>query len=34
MILQLVWVKTMVIETKAVPLEQIQARLRIAEHHA
>jgi MFS transporter, SP family, arabinose:H+ symporter len=34
MILQLVWVKTMVIETKGVPLEQIQARLKIAEHHA
>jgi len=30
MVLQLVWVKTMVIETKGVPLEQIQARLRIA----
>ena len=30
MVLQLIWVKTMVIETKGVPLEQIQARLRIA----
>ena len=30
MVLQLVWVKTMVIETKGVPLEAIQARLRIA----
>jgi hypothetical protein len=27
MVLQLVWVKTMVIETKGVPLEQIQERL-------
>jgi SP family arabinose:H+ symporter-like MFS transporter len=30
MVLQLIWVKTMVIETKGVPLEQIQARLGIA----
>lgn len=30
MVLQLIWVKTMVIETKGVPLEQVQARLRIA----
>jgi sugar porter (SP) family MFS transporter len=30
MVLQLVWVKTMVVETKGVPLEQIQARLRVA----
>ena len=34
MVLQLVWVKTMVIETKGLPLEQIQARLKIAEHRA
>jgi MFS transporter, SP family, arabinose:H+ symporter len=34
MMLQLLWVKTMVIETKGVPLEQIQARLKIAGHHA
>jgi MFS transporter, SP family, arabinose:H+ symporter len=34
MMLQLVWVKTMVIETKGVPLEQIQARLGIAGHQA
>jgi sugar porter (SP) family MFS transporter len=27
MVLQLIWVKTMVVETKGVPLEQIQARL-------
>jgi hypothetical protein len=27
MVLQLIWVKTMVIETKGVPLEQIQKRL-------
>jgi MFS family permease len=27
MVLQLLWVKTMVIETKGVPLEQVQARL-------
>jgi len=30
MVLQLVWVKTMVSETKGVPLEQIQKRLGIA----
>jgi len=30
MILQLIWVKTMVIETKGVPLEQIQRRLGIS----
>jgi sugar porter (SP) family MFS transporter len=30
MILQLIWVKTMVIETKGVPLEQVQKRLGIA----
>jgi SP family arabinose:H+ symporter-like MFS transporter len=30
MVLQLVWVKTMVIETKGVPLEEIQKRLGIA----
>jgi SP family arabinose:H+ symporter-like MFS transporter len=30
MVLQLIWVKAMVIETKGVPLEQVQARLRIA----
>ncbi|HEV2470448.1 MAG TPA: sugar porter family MFS transporter [Candidatus Sulfotelmatobacter sp.] len=30
MVLQLLWVKTMVIETKGVPLEQIQKRLGIA----
>jgi sugar porter (SP) family MFS transporter len=30
MVLQLVWVKTMVIETKGVPLEQIQQRLGIS----
>lgn len=29
MVLQLIWVKTMVIETKGVPLEQIQKRLEI-----
>jgi hypothetical protein len=29
MVLQLIWVKTMVIETKGVPLEQIQNRLGI-----
>ena len=29
MVLQLVWVKTMVCETKGVPLEQIQKRLGI-----
>jgi hypothetical protein len=29
MVLQLFWVKTMVIETKGVPLEQIQERLGI-----
>jgi MFS family permease len=29
MVLQLVWVKTMVIETKGVPLEQVQSRLGI-----
>jgi hypothetical protein len=29
MVLQLVWVKTMVIETKGVPLEQVQKRLGI-----
>ena len=34
MTVQLVWVRTMVIETKGVPLEQIQVRLKIAEHHA
>jgi hypothetical protein len=27
MVLQLIWVKTMVIETKGVPLEQIQKHL-------
>ena len=27
MVLQLVWVKTMVMETKGVPLEEIQKRL-------
>jgi SP family arabinose:H+ symporter-like MFS transporter len=27
MVLQLVWVKTMVIETKGVPLEHVQERL-------
>ena len=27
MVLQLVWVKTMVVETKGVPLEEIQKRL-------
>jgi sugar porter (SP) family MFS transporter len=31
MVLQLIWVKTMVIETKGVSLEQIQAKLQIAE---
>jgi hypothetical protein len=30
MVLQLIWVKTMVIETKGVSLEQIQVRLQIA----
>ena len=30
MVLQLIWVKTMVIETKGVPLEQIQKRLGLA----
>jgi sugar porter (SP) family MFS transporter len=30
MVLQLIWVKTMVIETRGVPLEQIQKRLSIA----
>jgi MFS family permease len=30
MVLQLIWVKTMVVETKGVSLEQIQARLQIA----
>jgi hypothetical protein len=30
MVLQLIWVKTFVIETKGVSLEQIQARLQIA----
>ena len=30
MVLQLVWVRTMVIETKGVPLEQIERRLNIA----
>jgi sugar porter (SP) family MFS transporter len=30
MVLQLIWVKTMVIETKGVPLEQIQQRLGLA----
>ena len=30
MVLQLIWVKTMVVETRSVPLEQIQARLKIA----
>jgi len=34
MTVQLVWVRTMVIETKGVPLEQIQVRLKIAERHA
>jgi sugar porter (SP) family MFS transporter len=29
MILQLIWVKTMVVETKAVPLEQVRQRLRL-----
>jgi len=27
MVLQLIWVRTMVIETKGVPLEQVQRRL-------
>jgi SP family arabinose:H+ symporter-like MFS transporter len=31
MVLQLVWVKTLVFETKGVPLEQIQARLQAAD---
>jgi MFS transporter, SP family, arabinose:H+ symporter len=31
MVLQLIWVKTMVVETKGVPLEQIQKRLGIQE---
>ena len=30
MVLQLIWVKTMVIETKGVPLEQVQKRLGIS----
>lgn len=30
MVLQLIWVKTMVVETKGVPLEQVQKRLGIA----
>jgi MFS transporter, SP family, arabinose:H+ symporter len=30
MVLQLIWVKAMVIETKGVPLEQLQQRLRVA----
>ena len=30
MVLQLIWVKTMVVETKGVPLEQVQERLGIA----
>ena len=30
MVLQLIWVKTMVVETKGVSLEQIQARLQVA----
>jgi hypothetical protein len=30
MVLQLIWVKTMVIETKGVPLEHIQKRLGIS----
>jgi MFS transporter, SP family, arabinose:H+ symporter len=30
MVLQLIWVATMVVETRGVPLEQIQARLKIA----
>ena len=34
MVLQLVWVKTMVPETKGVPLEQMQKRLGIAEEPA
>jgi MFS transporter, SP family, arabinose:H+ symporter len=29
MILQLIWVKTMVVETKGVPLEQVRQRLRL-----
>lgn len=32
MVLQLIWVKTMVPETKGVPLEEIQQRLKIASH--
>jgi sugar porter (SP) family MFS transporter len=34
MVLQLIWVKTMVPETKGVPLEQMQKRLGIEEGHA
>jgi hypothetical protein len=30
MVLQLIWVKMMVIETKGVPLEQVQRRLGIS----
>jgi hypothetical protein len=30
MVLQLIWVKTMVIETKGLPLEQVQKRLGIS----
>jgi hypothetical protein len=30
MVLQLIWVKTMVVETKGVPLEQVQQRLGIS----
>ncbi len=30
MVLQLIWVKTMVVETKGVPLEQVEARLQAA----
>ena len=29
MVLQLVWVALMVVETRGVPLEQVQARLRV-----
>jgi hypothetical protein len=29
MVLQLIWVKTMIPETKGVPLEQMQKRLKI-----
>ena len=30
MVLQLLWVKTLVVETKGIPLEQVQERLGIA----